>query len=197
LKDSGGKELFSSYVNLAILAEDAEDYFDIPETKLRVRAWLAQRWPMLSGIRPALQLKVSEGGVVLFEGPLEQGQSASIGGFSLGFDDLRYWTYYQVVSDDGEPIALLGFWLVALGAALRYLFADCRVWVRVVRRRPLAVVQVAAQAAHCDTLFSAEFRGLVSRMELRLGSRVEPSAAVTSRRQHPLVGARGVTLESG
>jgi cytochrome c biogenesis protein len=174
LTDAEGKEVFDGFVNLVVLTEGAEDFFDIPGTGLRVRVRLypdmaveegQMRSRSLQPINPVAHLVVSDEARTLFEGAVPLGDAAHWGEVSLSFSELRYWSQYHVAKDPGKGIIYGGFWLGVAGIAARYLFVRKRLWASLEGGPEGTRLVLGGRAEQFDALFAEEFATLVSQIK--------------------------------
>jgi cytochrome c biogenesis protein ResB len=70
-----------------------------------------------------------ESGEVLSQTYLLQDKEISIGGYDLGFTDLRRWSSFKVSNDPGYPVVYVALWLGLVALIMRYL-PDLRAWFK-------------------------------------------------------------------
>jgi cytochrome c biogenesis protein ResB len=151
LTDLGGRSQFRSWValNSEIDADPVRyrDDFNVPGTNLTLEAeffpdaymeanQLHNRSPEPRNC--AMAVTVREGVDTVYEGAVYLGQVVDIGGgLRLGFSDVRYWSEFDVVRDQGVAPLFISAWIAVLGLLLRYT-------PTITRRRP-------ALAGSCET----------------------------------------------
>ncbi len=135
VRDRWGGVVFQSFVSFRSgIGPDGEvqyeDYFQIPGAGLEVRGRL---YPDLVAakdsittksvlpVNPGIDIRIKKNGEEVYQGILMRGQSIELDGFSLAFQDLRYWSEFRVVRDPGVPVIYLGFIIGALGLTMKLL----------------------------------------------------------------------------
>ena len=78
---------------------------------------------------PALYLRASTGGNVLWEGMMEPGATVRFGDHSVSFRGLGVWNEFNVRADDGRLLVYIGLWAAVLGFAVRIADPDARIVV--------------------------------------------------------------------
>lgn len=121
VQDKTGKTLMHAFVSLRTEFGKKVSYqrkVGIPDTELDLNLEFS---PSPSGplpTAPRLSVKIEQGNLSLGQAELSVGQSASLAGLRIGFEDSRYWAGFQLRSDPGMPIAAAGCALILAGSAL-------------------------------------------------------------------------------
>ncbi len=134
LTDAQGRRRFHSWV---ALHSDVEadpvryrDDFVIPGTTLAVEAEffpdaylvgnrLASRSPVANN--PALEVTVRDGVDTVYEGPVYLGQPVELqGGLRLKLADVRYWSRFDTVRDQGVGALFVCAWIAVGGLCVRF-----------------------------------------------------------------------------
>ncbi len=121
VQDRAGKTLLHAYVSLRTEFGKTVSYrreMGVADTGLDMHLEFA---PSPSGplpTDPRLRVKIEQGTRDLGRAELRVGQSASLAGLRIGFEDSRYWANFQVRSDPGRPIVAAGGALTLAGSAL-------------------------------------------------------------------------------
>lgn len=129
IKDYTGKEIDGGFVNLRSFPPGMEDFI-IPQFlpyKIFVRIFpdatvkdgkVINRTNNL--VSPVVVARVVRGKLVLFDGPLQQGESAKFEGFELLFPEIRGWGEVQIIHDPGMPVILAGLVLLIIGLSIKF-----------------------------------------------------------------------------
>lgn len=143
LKDPAGEVVASGSINFPTPKERTQpstNRFAIPRTAFRAEADFSpapgggpvpeDAWRQERPSQAWLYLFVRDDqGKLIFQGPLAQGETVSLGAYALSFDGVARWAGFPVVRDPGLPVIFAGFALCVFGAALTFLWTPRRLWV--------------------------------------------------------------------
>lgn len=178
LKDKNGTSLLEAYIIFTTHFSKGkvkyEDFINVPGSDIVIEGKIypdaiknGQSLRSKSGIprNPAIDLIVYEGEQRIFTGPAMLGQTVDFDGFSLTFADLRYWSSFWVIKDEGVPIIFVGCWLGIIGLFIVTTFISKRILVRIQKEGDSTAIYVAGRSRIANALFANEFLALAQQME--------------------------------
>lgn len=100
-----------------------------PSTNTRLKILFVPDFDAHEGLRsktplprnPKAVFALLRNNLVLDVQALAEGETKEVGGYPVTFSDYRYYTGLQVKTDKGLPVIFVGFVLLTLGIAIRYM----------------------------------------------------------------------------
>ncbi len=121
---------------------------------------------------PILFLKIFERGKEIYDGTLRLNDTVKIPGNNmyLGFYDIKYWSNFYVVKDDGTLLVYAGVGLITLSLTVIFFVIPKRVWVEVVKNgtNDVTEIYIGGRADKFRSLYNEEFSDIVERIKERL-----------------------------
>jgi len=121
---------------------------------------------------PILFLKIFERGKEIYDGTLRLNDTVKIPGNNmyLGFYDIKYWSNFYVVKDDGTLLVYAGVGLITLSLTIIFFVIPKRVWVEVVKNgtNDVTEIYIGGRADKFRSLYNEEFSDIVERIKERL-----------------------------
>ncbi len=139
IADQAGREVLNATVNL-VLADGASDSFLVPGTLYEVRAQFFPDFFSDGGKsrsrsalpkNPVFLLTVKHMGQQIGKGLIRLGDASEIGGLTITFDGLNYWTDMIVSKDHGVWLFAWSFVLIVLGLTVRFALPDKQLFITV------------------------------------------------------------------
>jgi len=135
------KLLVNSFIALRTFQEGEirkyQDYLPLPFFKQRVVVTLYPRYTLVNGRvektgeepeNPLLVIKMEDNsGRVISQGQIKLGEKIEMSEHIFGFEELRYWSSFKIVQDQGYPIVVIALWLGVAALVLRYI-PELRKW---------------------------------------------------------------------
>ena len=81
---------------------------------------------------PLINLKLHVGEQVIFDGALGLNESADMGDVSVGFYDMKYWSRFYLVKDQGTYVVFVGLFFGVVGLAFAFFMVPRHIFVEVV-----------------------------------------------------------------
>lgn len=161
IKDGAGNLLFDGNVTL-ILMDGREDYFDVPDTNLRifVRFYPDYVKTNLGGAttrsripnNPVFGLKVKRGEETGRGMIVKMGEEIGIDGLSISPTGLKYWAHFGVARDLGIPVFAVSFFLIVSGLLVRFIYSEK--WLSVVCSGQR--IEISGYSRYFPALFEGE-----------------------------------------
>lgn len=160
--------------NLLISMPGEIDYFDIQGSGIRMRVEMFPDFyeedgvPKTRGkvpVNPVLFVEMERGGKMLGRGFLHKGKAVSFDDYTLEFVELRHWAELVVSRDNGVPIIIVGFVLIAGGLCVRFILNERHLWIIMNEAEGILMLKVGGRARFFPALFEEELRRLVEEIE--------------------------------
>lgn len=123
---------------------------------------------------PILFLKIFDRGKEIYDGTLRLNDTVKIPGNNmyLGFYDVKYWSNFYVVKDDGTLLVYAGLVLMTLSITIIFFIIPRKVWVEVVKNgaNDVREIYIGGRADKFRSLYNEEFNGIVDRIKERLSN---------------------------
>ena len=81
---------------------------------------------------PQIALRLYVGDQVIFDDTLGLNESVNLGDISVGFYDLKYWSWFYVVKDQGTYVVFAGLFFGTIGLAFAFFMVPKHIFVEVV-----------------------------------------------------------------
>lgn len=124
---------------------------------------------------PILFLKLFDNGKEIYDGTLRLGDTVRIYDKQLGiertlvFSDVKYWSNFYVVKDNGTWLVYAGFGLLTLSLVILFFMVPKRLWVEVVSEENSdATIYIGGRADKFRSLYEEEFSTIVNVVKERL-----------------------------
>ncbi len=121
---------------------------------------------------PILFLKVFDKGKEIFDGTLHINDTVRISDKYLGFYDIKYWSDFYIVKDDGTIWVYGGIGLITLSLVISFFIIPRKVWVEIVRdgKNSMTEIYIGGRADKFRSLYEDEYRGLIDNIKERLNN---------------------------
>jgi cytochrome c biogenesis protein len=124
---------------------------------------------------PILFLKLFDNGTEIYDGTLRLGDTVRIYDKQTGiertlvFSDVKYWSNFYVVKDNGTWLVYAGFGLMTLSLIILFFMIPKRLWIEVVNdENGDATVYIGGRADKFRSLYEEEYFSLVNIIKERL-----------------------------
>jgi cytochrome c biogenesis protein len=116
---------------------------------------------------PIMFLRVFDRGKQIYDGTLRLNETVKISDKYLGFYDIKYWSNFYVVKDDGTPLVYAGAGLMILSLMVSFFIIPKRVWVEVKRDEKSGAVEIyiGGRADKFRSLYEEEYSGIVDKIK--------------------------------
>ncbi|MCZ7383804.1 MAG: cytochrome c biogenesis protein ResB [Candidatus Methanoperedens sp.] len=114
---------------------------------------------------PILFLRVFDKGKQVYDGTLRLNETVKIADKYLGFYDIKYWSNFYVVKDDGTLLVYAGAGLMILSLMVSFFIIPKRIWVEVVRNSDAMEIYIGGRADKFRSLYEEEYSGIVDKMK--------------------------------
>ncbi|MFZ2410777.1 MAG: cytochrome c biogenesis protein ResB [Candidatus Methanoperedens sp.] len=119
---------------------------------------------------PILFLKVFDKGKQIYDGTLHLNETVKLSDKYLGFYNIKYWSNFYVVKDDGTLLVYAGIWLITLSLMIIFFVVPKRVWIEVMDDGGATQIYMGGRADKFRSLYEEEYYGLVSKIKARLSN---------------------------
>jgi cytochrome c biogenesis protein len=127
---------------------------------------------------PIMFLKIFDKGKEIYDGTLRLNDRVGIRDNYLGKDiylvfyDIKYWSNFYIVKDDGTPLVYSGIGLITLSLTIIFFIIPKRVWVEVIRdeRNSATEIYIGGKADKFRSLYEEEYSGIINKIEARLSN---------------------------
>ncbi len=180
LRNSDGSISSGSYIT-ALDNDESRRYvamFDIGDTGLEGSLMVYMTSNLTSGNIeggnveqiPVLFLKIFDRGTEIFNGKLNLNDAVQIGDKYLVFSDIKYWSNFYIVKDDGTFFVYIGFALITLSLTLMFFIVPKRLWVEFVGNEKTGETEIyiGGRSERFRSLYEEEYCGLIFQIKKRL-----------------------------
>ncbi|MBU4453948.1 MAG: cytochrome c biogenesis protein ResB, partial [Euryarchaeota archaeon] len=182
LRNEDGSVISGSYVT-ASDNDDSKRYvamFDIGDTGLEGGLMVYMTANLTSGNiaegdveqTPVLFLKIFDRGTEIFDGKLGLNDAVQIGDKYLVFSDVKYWSNFYIVKDDGTLLVYAGFGLITLSLTIMFFIIPKRLWVEIVsdENARRTEIYIGGRAERFSSLYEEEYCSLIDHIKERLSN---------------------------
>ncbi len=119
---------------------------------------------------PILFLKIFDKGKEIYDGTLHLNDTVKVSDKYLGFYDIKYWSNFYVVKDEGTLLVYAGIGLITLSLMISFFIIPKRVWVEAVKDENMKATKVylGGRAEKFRSLYEDEYRDLINKIKERL-----------------------------
>ncbi len=119
---------------------------------------------------PILFLKIFDKGKEIYDGTLHLNDTVKISDKYLVFYDIKYWSNFFVVKDEGTLLIYAGIGLITLSLMISFFIIPKKVWIEVARDKNNETIQVyiGGRADKFRALYEEEFCDLINKIKERL-----------------------------
>lgn len=182
LRSSDGSVISGSYI-AASDNDESRRYvamFDIGDTGLEGGLMVYMTANLTSGEieqgnveqTPVLFLKIFDNGKEIFDGKLGINDAVQLNDKYLMFSDIKYWSNFYVVKDDGVVFIYTGFALITLSLFVMFFIVPKRLWVEITydENSNSIEVHIGGRADRFRSLYEEEYRSLINMIIERLSN---------------------------
>jgi len=119
---------------------------------------------------PLLFLRIFDRGKEIYDGTLRLNETVKIADRYLAFYDIKYWSNFYVVKDNGYLLVYVGFGLMTLGLIISFFIVPKRVWIEVVEGNDSMEIYIGGKADKFRSLYEEEYCRLVNKLEASHGT---------------------------
>lgn len=122
------------------------------------------------GQTPVLFLKIFNGKKEIFDGKLGLNDAVQVNDKYLVFSDVKYWSNFYVVKDDGTLLVYAGFGLITLSLTIMFFIIPKRLWVEIVsdEKTGATEIHIGGRADRFRSLYEEEYCNLIDHIKERL-----------------------------
>ncbi|HEY9246993.1 MAG TPA: cytochrome c biogenesis protein ResB [Candidatus Methanoperedens sp.] len=151
--------------------------FDIGDTGLEGGLMIYMTAPLAevekAGVirqEPIIFLKIFNKGNEIYDGTLKLNETVKVPGEDryLGFYDVKYWSDFYVVRNDGTPMVYAGLALLTLSLMIIYFIVPKKIWIEAVNNGTDAEIYIGGRADKFRSLYDEEFSDIVEKIIKRL-----------------------------
>jgi cytochrome c biogenesis protein ResB len=119
---------------------------------------------------PVLFLKIFDRGTEIFDGKLGLNDAVQIGDKYLVFSDIKYWSNFYIVKDDGVLLVYAGFGLITLSLTIMFFIIPKRLWIEIVSEEKTGAteIHIGGRADRFKSLYEEEYSALVNKIKYKL-----------------------------
>ncbi|MDD5615878.1 MAG: cytochrome c biogenesis protein ResB, partial [Candidatus Methanoperedens sp.] len=181
LRNADGSVISGSYIT-ASDTDNSKRYvtmFDIGNTGLEGGLMVYMTANLTSGNiaegdaeqMPVLFLKIFERGTEIFDGKLGLNDAVQIGDKYLVFSDVKYWSNFYVVKDEGTLLVYTGIGLITLSLIIMFFIIPKRLWAEIVSGETGATeIHIGGRADRFRSLYEEEYCRLIEHIKERLSN---------------------------
>lgn len=158
-------------------------YFNIGDTGLEGGLMVYMTAPLIEVTEsgdvkqtPIMFLKIFDKGKEIYDGTLRLNDRVRIRDNYLGKDiylvfyDIKYWSNFYIVKDDGTPLVYSGIGLITLSLTIIFFVVPKRVWVEVTDESGATEIYIGGKADKFRSLYEEEYSGIINKIEARLSN---------------------------
>jgi len=116
-------------------------------------------------VKPRLKVSLFAGERRVLTQVLSFGQTKSSKGFSVTYDDFKYWTEFLAIRNPWLAGVNLAFWLLIAGASIMYVWPSTYAWSVVVEEDAARVIYMGGRRERFSKDFAAIVEGVKHRLE--------------------------------
>lgn len=182
LRSSNGNVISGSYIT-ASDNDESRRYvatFDIGDTGLEGGLMVYMTANLTSGEieqgnaeqTPVMFLKIFDNGTEIFDGKLGINDAVKLNDKYLVFSDIKYWSNFYVVKDNGVVFVYTGFALITLSLFVMFFIVPKRLWVEIAydENTNTTEVHIGGRADRFRSLYEEEYRSLINIILERLSN---------------------------
>ncbi len=182
LRNPDGSVISGSYIT-ASDTDDSRRYvamFDIGDTGLEggLMVYMTSNLTSLNIAEedveqiPVMFLKIFDRGTEIFDGRLGLNDAVQIGDKYLVFSDIKYWSNFYIVKDDGTVPVYAGFALMTLGLMVMFFVVPKKIWVEISKdeKKEDSEIHISGRAERFRSLYDEEYSGLINQIKERLSN---------------------------
>ncbi len=117
---------------------------------------------------PIMFLKLFYKGKEIYDGTLRLNETIKISDMYLGFYDIKYWSNFYVVKDEGILPVYAGIGLLTFSLVMIFFIVPKRVWIEVTENENATEIYIGGRADKFRFLYEEEYSSLVNKIEERL-----------------------------
>ncbi len=119
---------------------------------------------------PILFLKLFDNGNEIYDGTLRLNDTIKINDKYLGFYDVKYWSNFYVVKDDGTILVYAGIGLITLSLIISFFMVPKRIYVELINGATTDAIDVfiGGRADKFRYLYEYEFNSILNKIKERL-----------------------------
>lgn len=180
LRTADGSVISGSYIT-ASDTDDSRRYvamFDIGDTGLEGGLMVYMTANLTSGNiaegdveqTPVLFLKIFDRETEIFDGKLGLNDAVQLNDKYLVFSDIKYWSNFYVVKDDGTLLVYAGFGLMTLSLMIMFFIIPKRLWVEIVsdEKTGATEIYIGGRSDRFMSLFEEEYCSIIDHIKERL-----------------------------
>ncbi|HWR26633.1 MAG TPA: cytochrome c biogenesis protein ResB [candidate division Zixibacteria bacterium] len=180
LRNPDGTVYSGSYITASDLDESGRYVasFDIGDTGLEgglmvyMTANLTSEKIMESEVdqTPILFVKIFDNGKEIYDGTLKLNDTVKVSDKFLGFYDIKYWSNFYIVKDNGTFLLYFAIGLITLSLFISFFIVPKRVWAEVVHdeKNDMIEVFIGGRADKFRSLYEDEFNSIMNKIKERL-----------------------------
>ncbi len=180
LRNSDGTVYSGSYITASDLDNSGRYVasFDLGDTGLEGGLMVYMTANLTSGKiteseveqTPILFLKIFDRGKEIYDGTLHLNDTVKISDKYLGFYDIKYWSNFYVVKDEGTLLIYAGIGLMTLCLMVSLFIVPKRIWVEVIKdgKSETAEVYIGGRADKFRSLYEEEYLDIINKIKERL-----------------------------
>ncbi len=184
LRNPDGSVFSGSFITASDLDNSGRyvAYFDLGDTGLEGGLMVYMTTNLTSGKImessveqvPILFLKIFDKGSEIYNGTLKLNDTVQINDKYLGFYDVKYWSNFYIIKDDGTLLVYAGIGLLTLGLLLSFFIVPKKIWVEVVngKKDNEAEIYIGGRADKFRSLFGEEFGDIVNSLKERIAGSI-------------------------
>lgn len=181
LRNRDGTVYSGSYITASDLDQSGRyvAFFDLGETGLEgalmvyMTTDLKSKKITESGAEqtPILFLKIFDRGKQIYDGTLRLNDAVEISDKYLGFYDIKYWSNFYIVKDDGVLLVYAGIGLVILSLMIIFFIIPKKVWAEIITdENGSTEIYIGGRADKFRSLYEEEFSNIVNKIKERLSN---------------------------
>ncbi|VVB85677.1 Cytochrome c biogenesis protein Ccs1 [uncultured archaeon] len=119
---------------------------------------------------PLLFLKIFDRGKEIYNGTMRLNDTVKVSDKYLGFYDIKYWSNFYVVKDNGTFLVYAGIGLLVLSLTISYFVIPKKIWIEMVgdENNSETEIYIGGRADKFRSLYEEEYRDIVNRIKERL-----------------------------
>ena len=152
-------------------------YFNLGETGLEGGLMVYMTSNLTSGKivesdadqEPILFLKIFDKGNEIYDGTLGINDTVKISDKYLGFYDVKYWSNFYVVKDDGTTLVYAGIGMITIGLIISFFMVPKKIWIEVVKdENNDSEILFGGRADKFRSLYEEEFNDIINNVKERI-----------------------------
>ena len=174
IKGPTGRQIDAAYVSLNVLGGEEDTFQFDTDRRFSFNVKFFPDYVKENGYEttrsiemknPAIRLVVGKDNKIMYQGTIREGEKATMGNFTVSFEDIRYWVEFLVVREFGKFPLIAGFIIASIGLIMRLVFYQKRVRMAIEHGKDETCIYIDGKSEYFKYSFEDELEKLVSELQ--------------------------------